>query len=134
MQQHLLIVDDEDSIVFALREYFLDSGFKVDCAGDLAHARALLASTSYSAAIVDLSLGGSDNCDGLEVIEMACRQDVRPRIVLLTAHGSREFVIHAMRRGADFVLQKPVPLAQLRDALSGSAQGSPVCVGADTAH
>ncbi len=94
-------------------EYFGTLGYKVDCANDLATAKALLRAQEYPLIIADLRLGGSDNQDGLEVV--ACAHDHYPktRIVLLTAHGSPALTAEAQTRGADVVLNNPMPLPTL---------------------
>ena len=53
----LLIVDDEDAILFAMTEYFSARLFAVDCARDREEAEALLAVRAYAVIITDLRLG-----------------------------------------------------------------------------
>jgi len=58
-------------------------------------------------------LGGSDNQDGLEIVACAHKQYPKTRIVLLTAYGSPALTAEAQTRGADVVLNKPMPLPTL---------------------
>ena len=113
MNTRFLIVDDEQSILFAMDEYFATLSYKVDCANDLATAKALLSAAEYPLIIADLRLGGSDNQDGLEVVACAHQQYPKTRIVLLTAHGSAALTAEAQTRGADVVLNKPTSLPTL---------------------
>jgi len=108
-----LIVDDEKSILFAMDEYFGTLGYKVDCANDLASAKALLRAAEYPLIIADLRLGGSDNQDGLEIVACAHKHYPKTRIVLLTAYGSPALTAEAQTRGADVVLNKPMSLPKL---------------------
>jgi two-component system response regulator TctD len=113
----LLLVDDEDTILFAMREYFTASGFRVDCAGEREEAEALLASREYSAVIADLRLTGSDSGDGLNVIAAAREKSRRLRVVLLSAHASPQVEARARAAGADAVLRKPRPLREIAACL-----------------
>jgi DNA-binding response OmpR family regulator len=123
MAQRLLIIDDEEPILFALREYFTAYGYEVDCARELEEAEALLANVPYAAVIADLRLTGSHGAEGLEIIGYVRERCPWTRIILLTAYGSPEVEAEARRRGVDSFLHKPKPLpevAQIVFALVGS--------------
>ncbi len=112
-------MDDEEPILFAMREYFVTKGYEVDCARDTDEAEALLAAHSYALAILDLRLTGTHGAEGLEVIESVRARSPRTRIILLTAYGSREIEAEARRRGADAFLHKPKPLSEVAAIASG---------------
>lgn len=122
-------MDDEEPILFAMREYFTTKGYSVDCARETAEAEALLAEhEDYSLAILDLRLTGTHGAEGLDVIELVRAQSPRTRIILLTAYGSREIEAEARRRGADAFLHKPKPLSEVARIASGlmaAGQGHP---------
>ena len=107
----ILIVDDEDAILFSMKEYFTGRGFAVDCAQEMEEAEALLATCRYDAAIVDLRLTGTNCIEGLEIVEYIKERCSGTRIVLLTAYGSPEIETEARVRGIDAFLQKPMPLS-----------------------
>src|SRR5688572_3579258 len=67
----LLIVDDEEPILFAMREYFESVGFEVDCAARLEEAETLLASRHHSALIADLRLTTAGRSEGLALVAHA---------------------------------------------------------------
>ena len=113
MPYTLLVVDDEESILFAMGEYFRLRGCEVDCAREAEEAEALLAHRHYSAVVADLRLTGSYGTEGLQLVSDVCRRSRGTRVVLLTAHGSREIEAEALRRGADALLHKPQPLAEV---------------------
>ena len=120
----ILIVDDEEPILFAMREYFVAKGWSVDCARETHEAVALLAEHDYGIAILDLRLSGTPGAEGLDLIESVRDRSPRTRIILLTAYGSREIEAEAFRRGADAFLHKPKPLsevAQIASVLIGRA-------------
>ena len=124
----ILIVDDEEPILFAMGEYFATKGFEVDCARETQEAEALLAANRYALAILDLRLTGTHGAEGLDVIELVRARSPRTRIILLTAYGSREIEAEARRRGADAFLHKPKPLSEVAKIASGlmaAGQGHP---------
>jgi DNA-binding response OmpR family regulator len=115
----ILIVDDEEPILFAMREYFATKGFSVDGAREVAEAQALLHENAYAVAILDLRLSGTQGAEGLDLVAAVRAQSPRTRIILLTAYGSREIEAEARRLGADAFLQKPKPLAEVAQIASG---------------
>ena len=115
----ILIVDDEEPILFAMREYFTTKGYAVDCARETSEAEALIADNDYALAILDLRLSGTHGNEGLDIIELVRAQSPQTRIILLTAYGSREIEAEARRRGADAFLHKPKPLSEVAKIASG---------------
>jgi two-component system, NtrC family, response regulator AtoC len=112
MKPRILVVDDEEPILFAIREYF-ETRFDIDCARELEEAEALLSHVRYALLIADLRLTGIHSSEGLELIRFARDRSPWTRIVLLTSYGSPELENEAVSRGVDAFLQKPMPLADL---------------------
>ncbi len=119
----LLIVDDEATILFAIRRFFRARGFSIESAADLAGAISPLERACPDVAIVDLRLGGLGDTQGLEVLEQVRARCPHTRTLLLTAYGTRQIEIEARRRGADLVLHKPTPLAELAKAVERLLEG-----------
>jgi DNA-binding NtrC family response regulator len=115
----LLVVDDEESICFSMREYFSDHGFKVDIAREIEEAEGLIKETDYQVIIQDLRLGVDQRSDGLEIIKLVHQQNPETRIVVLTSYGSPEVEAEARRAGADAFLRKPKPLSQVAQVVQG---------------
>jgi DNA-binding response OmpR family regulator len=109
----MLIVDDEESITFAMGEYFRAQGFAVDGAAEVEEAEALLTLRRYDAVVADLRLTGTSAAEGLAVVAMAREQHPAAAIVLMTAFGTPAVQIEARRRGADLVFAKPCALPSL---------------------
>lgn len=109
----LLIVDDEESIVFAMTRYFKARGFAVDAAREMEEAQALLVNYQYAAVIVDLRLTGVHGAEGLDIIDHIRQRCPATRTVLLTAYGSPELEAEAKERGVDAVMRKPQALPDL---------------------
>lgn len=109
----ILVVDDECTILFAMKEFLSHGGFHVDCAIEREEAEALIANERYAAVIADLRLLGSDSGDGLDVVLAAREQSRDTRIVLLSAYTTPEIETRARLQGADAVLKKPRPLREI---------------------
>jgi DNA-binding response OmpR family regulator len=114
----ILIVDDEEAILFAMREYFTTLGYRVDCAQELEEAKRLLAQVQYALAILDLRLIGSHGTEGLELVEYARQRYPSTRVIILTAYGSPETKREALRRGADAFLHKRMSLPEVAKMVS----------------
>jgi DNA-binding NtrC family response regulator len=115
----LLVVDDEESICFSMREYFSQHGFKVDTARELEEAEGLINATDYGVIIQDLRLGLTRNPDGIEIIRLVHKRNPDTRIIVLTSYGSKEVEEEARRAGADAFLRKPKPLSQVAQVVQG---------------
>lgn len=114
---NILIVDDEESLLLAMMEYFTSHGFAVDCSRDFRAAEALLTANPYAAIITDLQLAGLDDKPGLDLITLARKKWPGIRIILLTAYASSQIEAEARRLGVDAFLHKPRPLSELEQTV-----------------
>lgn len=115
----LLVVDDEESICFSMREYFSQHGYKVDTAHEIEEVEGLIKETEYQVIIQDLRLGMDPRPDGIEIIKLVHEHNPETRIVVLTSYGSPEAEAEARRAGADAFLRKPKPLSQVAQVIQG---------------
>ena len=113
VNKRLLIVDNEETILFSLTRYFCKVGFTVDCATELEEAEALAVHTRYDLVIADLALTTTGSTEGLEIIRHLRTVRSHARVIMLTAHGTPHAEREAYRRGADAFLHKPRPLAEI---------------------
>lgn len=111
--KNLLVVDDEESICFSMREYFSQHGFRVDTAREMEEAEGLIKATEYNVVIQDLRLGTARHPDGIDIIKLVHKRNPDTRIVVLTSYGTPEAEVEARRAGADAFLRKPKPLSQV---------------------
>ena len=111
----LLLVEDELSTVFAMREYFALAGYDVDCAAGTKDTSVLLERIAYDAVITDLHLSPQKCAEGLLVAEHARTRNARAAIVMLTGYGTDAIAGQANRCGVDLYQTKPVALSTLRD-------------------
>jgi two-component system response regulator PilR (NtrC family) len=124
MPPPILIVDDEESILFAMQEYFTALGYHVDCAQELEDAKTLLARTSYAVAISDLRLTDNAGTEGLALLDYIRQHHPATRVIILTAYGVPETEQEARRRGAEAFLRKRVSLPEVAHVVAGLL-GSP---------
>ena len=108
--QNILIVDDDESIRFALDRFLSRKGFKCHLAEDLRSALATLEKTSFDAAIIDWSLPDGN---GVELLHQLRSIDDSLPVTMLTGHGTIDLAVQALRDGAEHFLTKPVDLETL---------------------
>jgi len=115
----MLVVDDEEPILFAMREYFSTYGYRVDCARELEEAEALVLKHRYDLVLADLRLTDIYGAEGLSLIGHVRECSPRTHIILLTAYGSPEVEHEARRLGVASVLHKPKPLPEVAQIVFG---------------
>ena len=102
----ILIVDDEEGI----REYLADAlagdGNVIVQAADGVEALACLAKESFQVMITDLRMPGA--LDGIDLLRKARAESPEMEVIVLTAHGSVDSAVEAMKLGAFDYLQKPI--------------------------
>ncbi len=125
MAHRILVVDDEEPILFALREYFTALGYDVDAAREAPEAESFLASAHYDLVIADLRLCGSQGAQGLEILASARKRAPNTRTILLTAYGSPEVEREARHKGVDAFLHKPKPLPEVARIVVGLLGSAP---------
>ncbi len=116
---HILIVDDETAMRATLAEILSGEGYRVSTAESGEAALAQLRQNAVDLMLLDLKL---PDLDGLQVTEAA--QPISPDtvIVMLTAHGTLESAINAMRRGAHDYLLKPAAVPEILAAVERGLQ------------
>lgn len=111
--KRLLIIDDEETILFAFRNYFTRGGFEVHCARELEEAEALAAHFAYDLIIADLCLSHPGGTEGLEIVRYMRRHCPGARLIVVTGYDVPGVEREAMRRGAHAFVPKPRPLAEI---------------------
>jgi two-component system response regulator PilR (NtrC family) len=107
----VLVVDDEADIRELLELTLVRMGLDVDQAGGVAEARALLGQHAYDLCLTDMRMGDGD---GLELVRHICDTCIDTPVAVITAHGSADNAVAALKAGAFDYLSKPVALEQLR--------------------
>ena len=107
----ILIIEDEAKMRRLLELNLGEDGFKTVSAGDAETGLQLLASESIDLVLTDLKLPGMS---GLELLQRVKHQDAALPVVVMTAFGSVETAVDAMKAGASDYVLKPFSLAEMR--------------------
>ena len=132
----VLIVDDKDSMRSLLHAAFADKGYALTAADDGQMAIDLIRETVYDVIITDLKMPRKD---GLDVLRAAKAMDPDTKVIVVTAFGTMETAVEAMRLGATDFITKPFPLEEIelkvekvlgsRRQLETALDGSPPATG-----
>src|ERR1700721_4695024 len=106
----VLLVEDKAELRAMLRKALERSGYAVEEAADGTSAVAKLRGRRYLLILSDLKLPG---CSGLVVLRETKQADPTIPVILITAYGSVEEAVTAMKEGAYDFIQKPVDLEHL---------------------
>jgi DNA-binding NtrC family response regulator len=112
--RRILIVDDDATAVELLQDLLTDQGYSVDPAHSVDEGIERMAGQSYTVAIVDLKM---PRRSGLELLEHAVRHYPETQVILLTAHGTIESAVNALKNGAFDYLTKPIQMEELTIAI-----------------
>ena len=110
-------MEDSPSLVRAYEHYLSQEPFDLTIAETGQQAVDALGSTDFDAVLLDLRL---PDMDGMEILEKLHKQPKAPRAVVITAHGSINVAVEAMRLGAFDFLVKPFNNEKLITALQGA--------------
>lgn len=110
MPASILVVDDESTITDALQLLLSDNGYDVIVASTAKEAETLLARRWFDLVFLDLCLPDGDGIDLLKHIKHTAPE---VEVVLMTAHGSLEITIEAIKRGAFYYVEKPFAFEQV---------------------
>jgi DNA-binding NtrC family response regulator len=112
----LLVVDDDPAIRKILKDRFRALGHVVDTAADGAEAVTKLEQEGADLVLLDLQM---PNMDGFGVLQAIGARPDPPAVVVITAHGSIEAAVRAVRAGAADFVTKPFEAAQIEHVVAG---------------
>jgi DNA-binding response OmpR family regulator len=108
----ILVVDDERSVRMMLEAALRAQGYRVQTAATGTEALEMLIENEFDLLLLDLQLGDTD---GIEILREAKRRWPATEVILLTAHGSINSAIAALRHGAFDYLLKPAQVQDIRE-------------------
>ena len=115
-QPRILVIDDDEAVLFAFSRIFRTSGVAIDTATTVADAKALIDSTRYALVLTDLRLEAGSPIGGIDIIGPTREHSPGTATVLWTAYdgetGARNF------SEADYVLTKPAPSEKIMEILN----------------
>ncbi|HWP37618.1 MAG TPA: response regulator [Gemmatimonadales bacterium] len=113
----VLLIDDDQSVVQALGNFFRQSGYEVYQALNGKEGIALWDQTRPDVTVLDLHMPGMS---GLEVLEVLKHRGAM--VIMLTGYGEVEHAVQAMKLGAENFLTKPVDMGHLVAAVDKAAE------------
>lgn len=115
----ILVLDDEKNIRLTVRRCLETLEMSVDDAIDGEEALAKLRETHYDLLLLDIKLPGMD---GMEVLKIVRNSYPALRVIIISAHGSIQTAVEAMRQGAVNYLEKPFTPDELRQVVNKALQ------------
>lgn len=113
--RRVLIVDDEKNIRLTLSQTLEPLGLEAEAAANGEEALALLEKKKFGLILLDLKMPGMD---GMEVLRRV--RELRPNIcvIIITAYGTIDLAVEAMKLGAVDFIQKPFAPAEIRELVT----------------
>jgi DNA-binding NtrC family response regulator len=107
----ILIVEDEINIAKTMEATLNHTGYRVEISNDGKAALARLQNEAWQIVLLDIKLPGMD---GMEVLRQIHEQKIPVQVVMVTAYGSVDFAVQAMKYGAVDFIEKPFEPNALR--------------------
>ena len=115
MKKSILIVDDEKNIRLTLNHSLESLGAEIDIAVTGEEALDMLGRRSFDIILLDLKLPG---IDGMEVLRKEREINPDTKVIIVTAHGTVDNAVEAMKLGAVDFIQKPFAPTEIRGLVS----------------
>ena len=117
----ILVIDDEPDLRTLYELTLLREGYHVEAAGSVSEAWQHLEAGRFDAVITDMRLPDGQ---GMEIIHRIQKNQRSERCVVMTAYGSAENAVEALKAGAFDYLTKPVDLKQFRAVVASAVQAT----------
>jgi DNA-binding NtrC family response regulator len=114
VKEPVLLVEDKDELRNMLTHALARMGFDPAAAADVAQAKDALRQQRFAAVLTDLKLPSGS---GIDVLKAALDEDAGLPVIVMTAYGTIDQAVEAMREGAFDFIQKPIELAHLEQLL-----------------
>jgi two-component system response regulator AtoC len=109
----ILLADDEEKILKTLGRALRDDGHEVVTASNARDAARALSERAFDLLVIDFLMPDRTGLDVIREMAASTPEGERPAIVMMTAHGSIESAVEAMKLGARDYLQKPFEVEEL---------------------
>ncbi len=109
-QNPILIIDDEESVVSALAEFFSMRGYEIETAGTARQALGLIHEKNFGIVICDLRLPGMN---GVELLDHVAEANPETVFIIMTGYASVQSAVEAMKKGAYDYVVKPFSMYEM---------------------
>ncbi len=110
-RETLLVVDDEESILNVVSEYFRRRGYRVLTAGNGAQALEILGQDKVDCCFTDINM---PQMNGLDFLQEVRQVDPDAAFIMITGYPSIESAVEAIRRGAQDYITKPFKIEEIK--------------------
>ena len=110
-QERILVVEDDPSMSFFLSEAMKKEGYRVESVNSGEEALEKITQDRFNVVILDLKL---PSMDGMEVLANIKVTNPEMVVIMITAHGSKDIAIEAIRKGAYDYFSKPFDINEMR--------------------
>ena len=117
LEPKILIIDDEEAARYGISRALNGQGYLLEEAGDGVSALAKIAQFRPDVVVSDINMPGMD---GIALLRHLNQEPEAPLVVLITAYGSEQVAIEALRSGAHNYLSKPFEVEELRLIVAGA--------------
>lgn len=100
----ILIVDDEESVRDSLYNWFIEDGYRVECAENAKKALSILEADSYDIILADIKMPGMDGLEMLKRIKTLRKESI---VIVMTAFATVDTAVQALKDGAYDYVTKP---------------------------
>ena len=114
----ILMVEDSASLAAVYQAFLEDTEYEIVTVDTLSRAQASLSSFQPDIVLLDIELPDGN---GMDFLIGTSKLEAPPRVIVMTAHGSSDMAVEAMRQGAFDFLTKPFDAARLRVTLANAA-------------
>lgn len=114
-QSKILLVEDDQDLLDALKLTLEEESFSVDAANSSAMALQLLKTKQYDIVLSDINL---DKMSGIDLLQYIKKNDIQSAVVLMTAYGKIDDAVFAMKNGAVDYITKPFVANELIQKLN----------------
>ncbi len=111
MNNRVLVVDDEKAIAWALEESLIDAGYEAESANSAEEALDLFKKKPFQVVLTDMKMPGMS---GIELLGRVKEIQPETQVIIITAYGSFDSAVEAVRLGAFDYLQKPFNVANVK--------------------
>jgi signal transduction histidine kinase len=115
----VLLIDDEDAARYGIRRALANQGYELEEAADGASALTKIEAGGPDVVVSDINMPG---VDGLTLVERLSGKPEAPLVILITAYGSENVAVQALRAGAYNYLSKPFEVDELRVAVANAVE------------
>lgn len=117
LEPKVLIIDDEEAARYGISRALTGQGYLLEESGDGVSALARIAGFRPDVIVSDINMPGMD---GIALLRHVNQDPEPPLVVLITAYGSEQVAIEALRSGAHNYLSKPFEVEELRLIVAGA--------------